>query len=39
MQPSTLVVMITAVLLGGLLFGGSALADDEPTEAAVFYVQ
>ena len=39
MQPSTLFIIMTAVLLGGFLTGGAAVADDRPTEEAVFYVQ
>ncbi len=39
MKPSTYFVITTAIILSGLLAGGLAVADDGPTEEAVFFVQ
>jgi hypothetical protein len=39
MQQSMLVVIVTTIILGVFLMGGTALADDRATEDAVFFVQ
>jgi hypothetical protein len=39
MKPSSFFIIATVIILSGLLAGGLAVADDGPTEEAVFFVQ